>query len=166
MNGWGPFGGGDGLLLEEGVKNTDIYSYGGISGLVADDRYGPLVGVFLNDFEPSDPAPARLDITGNVNFATFTPILNQTFFIGDGRDSGGNLQKYFVPSGATRLFLGFVDGSYYTHQPGYYIDNRGSLTAAFDIASAPPPVPEPSSFVLFSGLGVMGLAMAWRRKRR
>jgi hypothetical protein len=167
MNGWGPFGGGDGLLLEEGVKNTDIYSHGGISGLLADDRYGPLVGVFLSDAEPSDPAPARLDITGNIDFQSVTPLLNQTFFIGDGRDSNGNTQAFFVPKDATRLFLGFVDGNYDTHQPGYYSDNRGFLTVTLDVSAAPSAaVPEPSSLVVFSSLGVMWLAAAWRRKRR
>jgi hypothetical protein len=83
---------------------TDITSYGGISGIV-DRRHGQfLVGVFLTDDPPANFAPRRLDFTKHERFRTLAPRVGQTFFVGDGRD-----RTFRVPPGATRLFLGFAD---------------------------------------------------------
>lgn len=143
MSAIGPFDGPDGGV---GSGTTQIFSLGGISGLIATDRYGPLVGVFLSDAEPVDPAPPRLDFTGNVDFISLSPLLNQVFFIGDGRTASLQTQTFIVPSAATRFFLGFVDGDVFTHEPGFYSDNRGSLLANFTIST----VPEPSGLLLWS----------------
>jgi hypothetical protein len=75
---------------------------------------------------------------------SFTPLLNQTFFIGDGLTGtgAGNRQSFAVPSGATLLYLGFADGldlGDYTHDlqntspatPGWYFDNTGAVTVAY-----------------------------------
>ncbi len=40
--------------------STDITSFGGISGILHGNRTLFLVGVFLNDAEPTDPAPVNL----------------------------------------------------------------------------------------------------------
>jgi hypothetical protein len=123
--------------------NTDISSWGGISGIVHGEKTLFLVGVFCGPDEPADPAPSRLTFgeTGiSVNFAELYPELNQTFFIGDGRNAGG-LQEFFAPAGATRLFLGFADswdfGSDFTRPPGWYGDNSGSLAVELSIDQAP-----------------------------
>jgi hypothetical protein len=117
----------------DGVGETDIESYGGISGIV-DRRNGQfLVGVFLTDDPPSTTAPKRLDFTKRERFQTLAPRLAQTFFVGDGRG-----RAFRVPRGATRLFLGFADaysseGDYQGH-PGYYDNNGGHLCVSANVA--------------------------------
>lgn len=93
-----------------------------------------LIGVFLNDQPNSGAAPAPLDFsaTGGVSFATLSPLLNQVFFIGDGLTGtgSGSVQKFKVPAGASRLFLGTMDGS------GWY-NNVGSFSAVVNRQGAP-----------------------------
>jgi hypothetical protein len=113
----------------DGKGATNIASYGGISGIV-DRRNGMfLVGVFLTDEPPSSSAPKQLDFTNREQFRTLSPEVGQTFFIGDGRD-----RTFHVPSGATRVFLGFADaysdGHFYQGDPGYYGNNGGHLCVA------------------------------------
>jgi hypothetical protein len=115
----------------DGQGATDIASYGGISGIV-DRRNGMfLVGVFLTDEPPSTSAPKRLDFTNRERFRTLAPDVGQTFFIGDGRG-----HTFRVPSGATRVFLGFADaysdGHFYQGHPGYYGNNGGHLCVAVE----------------------------------
>lgn len=75
-----------------------------------------LVGVFLDDSVPTaSPAPPGLDFSdGSLGraFGQLCPGLKQPFFIGDGLtgQGGGARQQFVVPPGATRLFLGTVDG--------------------------------------------------------
>jgi hypothetical protein len=161
-------GNGDGGYL----SGTNILSYGGISGIRHDNTFGFLVGVFLNDSEPTGSGPSALDFTNNTSFAELSPLLNQTFFIGDGLTGSGvgNIQRFLVPEQATRLFLGFADGNRFQGfppipgLPGYYGDNTGSLVANFEIQSAAEPVPEPCTI-----LGTLAFA-AWgvtnKRKQR
>ena len=145
--------------------NTNISSYGGISGIRNDNAIAFLVGVFLNDSEPTGSGPSPLDFTNNTSFAELSPQLNQTFFIGDGLTGSGvgNIQRFLVPDQATRLFLGFADG-HDIQGPGNYNDNTGSLVANFDLQSAAEPVPEPCTI-----LGTLAFA-AWgvtnKRKQR
>ena len=85
-----------------------------------------LVGVFLSDAAPdptsvngtmrdfSDPA------NGGVNYLGYQPRLAEAFFIGDGQTSGGALQNVFPPAGATRLFLGVLDGNDYFNNLGQF----------------------------------------------
>jgi hypothetical protein len=51
------------------------------------------------------------------------------FFIGDGLTGTGkgNVQKFAVPRGATRLFLGIADGGSFGGPPGCYGDNLGTF---------------------------------------
>jgi hypothetical protein len=112
--------------------DVNINSYGGISGYVGD--FGlPLVGVFLSDDTPSEPAPAAIDfsaISVGRNFLTISPSLRQVFFIGDGRTDGHFVQTFIAPPGATRLYLGFADAQDFRGDPGEYSDNKGSLRVA------------------------------------
>jgi ELWxxDGT repeat protein len=120
-----------------------LYSTGGISGIRA-DTYGFLVGVFLGPDEPADPAPPTLDFRSASNFTQLTPLLNQTFFIGDALTSNaaGDQQSFLVPSGATRLYLGFADTydpdtNTITGPPQYYDDNGGQLQVAYELQGTP-----------------------------
>jgi hypothetical protein len=94
----------------------------GISDIAA--PMNSLVGVFLSD-EPPDgsKAPRALDYKSiRRSKDSIAPALKQVFFIGDGRRSGGGLRRYLVPRGATRLFLGVMDGYEWNN-------NSGSFTA-------------------------------------
>ena len=114
-----------------------------------------LLGVFLDDIQPNlTPAPATLDFLSlGIDFPQLSPELKQVFFIGDGLN-GGSPQDFFIPPGATRLFLGTLDGF------GSF-NNTGSFNVQVDFASAA--APEPASLALLA-LGLLGLGMARRSK--
>jgi hypothetical protein len=42
-------------------------------------------------------------------------------------------RRYQVPEGATRLFLGFVEGMFYKGLPGWYANNSGELQATVNV---------------------------------
>lgn len=109
---------------------TDLTSYGGISGIVDRDNGMFLVGVFLTDEPRSGAGPERLDFTDQEDFDELAPQVNQTFLIGDGAG-----RRYVVPSGATRVFLGFADGASYQGAPGWYDNNRGQLAVSVEFAA-------------------------------
>ena len=172
----GQFNGPDGGYVEYPPANTDgfntdINSYGGISGLQlieavsANRRVMFLAGVFLNDTEPSGVAPARLDFSSTAlgtNFASLSPSLNQAFFIGDGLTGtgSGSRQLFFIPDTATRLFLGFIDGADFQGDPTFYSNNDGSFTVSFTTV----PEIDPTSFgnALVVVIGALGY---WERRR-
>jgi Flp pilus assembly protein TadG len=85
-----------------------------------------MIAVFLDDNAPnSTPAPAALDFmsTTQRDYQSISPLLKQTFFIGDGRRSStGEVQGIVVPQGATRLFIGNMDAWQWN-------DNTGGYTA-------------------------------------
>ncbi len=120
---------------------TDVASYDGVSGIILGSEMA-LVGVFVGDAEPADPAPMRLNFTATADSAEFSPSLRQTFFIGDGLTGtgGGVVQRFNVPAGATRLFLGFVDAVGFHGLPGSYDDNTGSIDATANLIA---PTPQP-----------------------
>lgn len=138
--GTGPDGG------QWATGDTDITSYDGISGIVHSSRTMFLVGVFLTDSEPTDPAPARLDFSAGAygdGFSAIAPAIGQTFFVGDGMTGTGSglTQQFLVPANATRLYLGFADAADFgapSSAPGYYGDNAGQLTALFDVTASQP----------------------------
>ncbi len=103
-------------------------SYGGLAG--TKERVGRfLSGVFVGTSEPADPAPASLDI-GDGTFQELQAALRQIFFAGDGLDGAtpAARQVFWIPSGATRLFFGFMDSSSSGGTvPSSYADNTGSL---------------------------------------
>lgn len=109
---------------------SNLLSMQGISGYQGPE--GALVGVFLTDKNPSgEVAPETLNFTssglGNA-FSSLAPKIGQVFLIGDGYAGNGNggLQRFVAPSGATRLFVGTVDGFFFDGQPGAYEDNDGA----------------------------------------
>jgi Flp pilus assembly protein TadG len=96
----------------------------GMSNLTA--PIAGVVGVFLNDSRPDTQGalPPDLDFSTpeSRDFSTLSPKLRQPFFIGDGlREDGSTVQTFVVPSGATRLYIGIMDGQQWT-------DNSGSFT--------------------------------------
>jgi hypothetical protein len=162
-NGGGSFG----PEGEDGIGNsTGIAGYGGnsVSGISFDTRQMFLTGVFLGP-AALGVAPASIDYTTLAsNAPSFSPLLEQVFFIGDGQGTGPVTQRFFVPTGATRLFFGFADGitGFGTPttpvSPGQYNDNQGSISVTYDLISTP----EPLSFLLV-GAGIAALALFRRR---
>ena len=92
-----------------------------------------LVGVFLGPGLPSlTPAPVSLNFESQAarDYASLSPALKQVFFIGDGLTSTGSTQGIRVPPGATRLFLGPMDGfSWY--------DNVGAFIVTVTVVPVP-----------------------------
>ncbi len=105
------------------VFDRDTVAYGGVSGILSPTRSFFLTGIFLTDAEPVDPAPPRLEFY-SYDFSILAPEIAQLFFIGDGRGPAGAKQRFIIPTGATRLFLGFVDNGD-DKLPGWYNDNSG-----------------------------------------
>jgi hypothetical protein len=126
------------------LNPTNINSFGGISGLRDAHAALFLAGVFLRGGDQPSTPPPRLDFSagGSLghNFRSLSPRLGQTFFIGDGFTADGRAQQFVVPDGATHLYLGFLDALSFTGDPGYYEDNRGSLTITVSAGTATAPI--------------------------
>lgn len=138
---------------------TDISSLAGLSGIKGPgDMF--LVGVFLSGVEPTGAGPAVLNFTNagiGTNFSSINPLLNQVFFIGDGRKTDGTtIQSFIAPAGTTRLYLGFADGIGFSGYPGAYGDNSGFLSVNISQTDG---APEPTSIMLFLS-GALGLFAA------
>jgi hypothetical protein len=119
---------------------SSIFSLGSISGYQGPDL--GLVGVFTNG-HPSGSPPADYNFLGrDTEPTTFSPQLNQVFFIGDGLtgsyNSSGSPQQFLVPANATELWLGFADAVNFTTSPGAYGDNAGSLSVSGTLYSGAP----------------------------
>ncbi len=119
----------DGSLAATTTSTND--GAGSISGIAAPGA-GYLVGVFVPPGGPSGTAPAALDFTAGkmTHFRTLKPLLDQVFFIGDGRkgDGHGAAQTFSIPAGAGTLYFGISDACNYHGAPGCYGDNLGSFT--------------------------------------
>ena len=92
-----------------------------------------MLGVFLGP-DPPDPnaVPGALDFTSQASqdYLTLTPAVGQVFFIGDGLTSGNVRQQVVAPSGATRLYLGTMDGFGWFNNTGSFSAQVTDLTAA------------------------------------
>ncbi|MFT3818580.1 MAG: PEP-CTERM sorting domain-containing protein [Rubrivivax sp.] len=151
--------GGCGLAGPEGDAAEGAFTHGalfGLSGLSA--PIDSLIAVFLGSAQPDgSAAPATLDFGSAAarDFASLSPLLQQVFFIGDGlRNDGVTLQDFVVPVGATRLFLGTMDGF------GWF-NNVGSLSVTVSTDDGGTPVPEPGTLALLA----LGTGLALRRRR-
>ena len=112
----------------DGIGRTAVTSWEGISGISHPDNGMFLVGVFLTDAVPSGEAPQGLSFNSTTeDFEELAPEIAQTFFVGDGAG-----RTFIVPSGATRLFLGFADAYLYEGEPGWYQNNLGQLAVTVE----------------------------------
>lgn len=159
----------DGSTGTIGSGNTNINGVNGISGIFVQGRQMFLAGVFVdsNNFPTMGSGPTGLSLNvGDLSFASFAPILNQTFYIGDGLTGigMGAMQEFVAPTGADTLLLGFVDGGGFNGSPNAYQDNRGSLEVTVSPVrdTQPPAVPLPAGMpLLLAGLAAFG----WVRRR-
>ncbi len=151
------------------IINTDT----NISGITNTSANMFLVGTMTGAGAPAAPAPAAGDFSSNMSFTSLSPVLQQSFFIGDGLTGTGSgaTQTFMIPTGATRLFLGFADAYAYSGQEGCYSDNGGSLsvTVQFNGTVAQTPVSAPvnswQALVILTALLALG-ALGSRVLRR
>lgn len=133
-----PFYGPEGNM---GYSNLwDVYNkFEGISMFTGPE--GPLTGVFLTDdnpiLSPGQPAALNYTIAANRNLTTYSPIIGEIFFIGDGQTDGSVMQEYIAPAGATRLFVGITDGFGFVGHPGAYEDNDGNYQIVIGVNEVP-----------------------------
>ena len=114
---------------------TAAPSYNGISG-ITNFPARSLVAVFTSDTEPANPAPSPLDFALiGTNYTTLAPQLRQIFYLGDGLTATNTAQLISVPVGATKLYLGFVDGDSYEDTPDAYDDNSGAFSVTVSSAA-------------------------------
>jgi hypothetical protein len=160
-----PFAGPDGQSTPGGCTRTDISSSRGIAGIVNSQGHMFMVGVFLDDSEPQDPAPAaRLDFSPppvgrGESFTSLAPGLRRPFFIGDGltRTGSGAVQQFTVPPTATRLFLGIAEAFGFVGPPGAAGDNSGEFTAPVRISGAAPVLGKSVAVEVVSGVVLVDL---------
>ncbi|HEX8911567.1 MAG TPA: pilus assembly protein TadG-related protein [Humisphaera sp.] len=90
-----------------------------------------VMGLFLDDNAPNTTAAPTTVVdwtsTAIANQQTYNTLETKApFLIGDGVTSGGVTQRFLVPPGATRFYIGIWDGI------GYY-NNTGSFTATVTV---------------------------------
>jgi len=143
LNGGGGKNDADGVLQSGSGYPTWSYagSYGGLSAIEIPGA-GAIIGVFEPGTAPASgaSAPAELDFysTIDTNFTSLSPLLFQTFFMGDGLTGDGNglTQQFKVPQGATQLYLGITDAEGFDGPPGGYGDNSGSFAVTVQVLAA------------------------------
>jgi hypothetical protein len=160
---------GNGTLNDaDGIGSDAAWSTSGghnISGITVPNA-GNIAGVFLAS-TVAPTTPAALDFTASgTDFASLSPLLQQSFFIGDGKtgDATGTTQTFYVPVGATTLYLGFTDECSYGGGPSCFDDNSGSFTVT-STGTAPitGAVPEPTTWaLLLAGFAFTGVAIRRR----
>lgn len=138
-------------------SGTNVFSPNQISSFTLLGRYLFLTGVFTDGTLAG--SPFAVDYTTKTGDSSFSPVLNEVFFMGDGLTGTGSgaTQTFNVPAGATKLYLGFVDGAGFIGNAGAYNDNSGAYEVELVAV-----VPEPSSVVVLVG-SFVGL-VARRRK--
>jgi len=149
----------DGVGSAQGENDSGTMSLSGIMAPTA----GYIAGVFLGA-SVSGSAPSALDFTATglgTSFTSLAPLLQQTFFIGDGLtgDGTGATQTFYIPVGATTLYLGLTDACGYSGGPSCFDDNSGSFTVTTSASGGTAsPVPEPAGLgLMLAGLGGLGL---------
>ena len=162
---YGPDGG-----IYTGVANTNIGAFGGLTGIFDSFKFftGALFAVFTAG-PPVGSTSAQTDITSTQSNTAFNPSLNQVFFVGDGLvgNGSGATQQFFVPNGATTLFLGIVDSNTVAGSggnatvPGAYGDNAGSFVANFQVSAT---APEPTTLAL-AAVAILSTGVKCFRRR-
>lgn len=108
----------------DGNEGWVINNWGGSENGMSDIQapINSVIAVFLSDAQPdtAGSAPPVLDFSSATSrdFTSLQPKLRQVFFIGDGRRDSGEVQRFVVPNGATRLYIGTMDGWEWNNNTG------------------------------------------------
>jgi hypothetical protein len=134
-----------GVFQGQAFIDHEVGAENGIAAIRA--PINSLLGVFLDDTQPSLlTAPAGLDFEViGLNFLSLAPTLRQVFFVGDGFTSSGTQQQFVIPVGATRLFLGAMDGNEW-----------GNNSGTINVVVSTVPIPA-AGWLLGSALGLLGM---------
>jgi hypothetical protein len=139
-----------------------VFAYNGIAGVRDDgtENVLALTAVFTNGTPSPSNRPPDRDVTLEKGLSVVPTVLNQPFFVGDGRGTANVVQSFLIPDAATALWFGFADAvpevGIYRGRPGNYFDNGGALTVNYTI------IPEPhTASLLFTAL-----VTVTRRSRR
>ena len=132
-----------------------------------------LIGVFINDLAPTDrpdPPPLGLNfegtaptgfvsVGGGIDYLSLSPELFQPFFIGDGLSGNGPafLQTIGVPTGATTLALGIMDGF-------GWAGNQGQFTLTVNTTVSQVPVPAAFWLLVTALVALVSFRKAQSRK--
>lgn len=142
------------------IGSTNVNGMGRIGGISAPTS-GFLAAVFLGPSLPGS-LPTHNVVT-SIDDLSYTPELGQVFFVGDGSTSGGLLQQFLVPDGATEVYFGIADASSFWGSPDFYDDNIGSYNIEYSVNGQSTSVPEPQTLALLAfGFGALGIV---RRRR-
>lgn len=127
-----------------------------------------LIGIFLDNQQPSLAGPAPLTLVfstpAQLAYASLSPGLRQPFFIGDGLTGtgSGTRQVINIPAGATRLFLGTMDGFGWFNNSGAF-----SVTVTQGAAAPPPSTAEiPLHVAPLAAVALAVAALIALRRRR
>lgn len=134
VNGGGNYNDADGIGSASGENVSPDQSISGIQTPNA----GFVAGVFESG-PPNGAPPATLNFnTIGTNFSSLSPLIQQLFFVGDGLtgDGTGDVQVFYVPSGAKYLYLGLADACGYNGTPSCYGDNSGNFVVSYAISTA------------------------------
>jgi hypothetical protein len=168
-----PSGGADGMPAA--APGTNVSAPASVTTTLSQIQYSGeamfLVGVFLGPTGLPVSQVASIGQYGtpgntlSTTAASYSPLLGQVFFIGDGLDGtgSGNIQNFIVPTGATQIFLGFADAmGGFSGPAGAYFDNAGSLNVNLQVIQFSSAVPEPGTIALLA-LGLIGLAIGRKK---
>lgn len=148
-------------------SGMNIGGANGLSGL-SGNAVVPLVGVFTSNTDPyGSSAPSSLSFDAS-NPVSISPLLNQVFYIGDGRAGYNNplgaQLAFTAPTTSSRLYLGVIDAYGFGGVTGYYNDNKGAFTADIHLNAVAGGVPEPAAWaMLLMGFGGLGALLRGRR---
>jgi len=106
-------------------EHTDVHELGAISGIKHKSKVMFLCGVILSDFSSLDPPFPAKDYTDKEDYEELYPSFNQPFFIGDGKNKDGTIQRIQVREDATTMYIGFADCL--AGPPRNYSNNEGNI---------------------------------------
>jgi hypothetical protein len=115
--------------LTQGSKTTSG-SENGLSNIIAPlnsmigvfmDSTGATTGATADETTNGTSVPPGLDFSTQTarDYTSYEPLLNQTFYVGNGSTSAGSTQQtIIIPPNATTLFLGTMDGHEWSNNQG------------------------------------------------